>query len=64
MRSIFPIHAPNHVYGIEFQDEIEAMIQKRVDEEEQRLTDKFSKIYPEHYKNVLDKNDEDKEGGS
>ena len=33
------------------------MIQKRADQEEQRLTDKFSKKYPEHYKDVLDKND-------
>ena len=33
------------------------MIQKRADEEEQRLTDKFSKKYPEHYKDVLDNND-------
>lgn len=33
------------------------MIQKKADEEEQRLTDKFSKKYPEHYKDVLNKND-------
>ena len=63
LRTLLPRLAPIS-YGLEFQDEIEAMIQKRVDEEEQRLTDKFSKKYPEHYKDVLDKNDKDKEGSS
>ena len=63
VRTILPLFAPIS-YGVEFQDEIEAMIQKRVDEEEKRLTDKFSKKYPERYKGVLDKNDEDKEGSS